>query len=265
MPYPLAVGLITLGSLLVLATIVWGLSQVLRDASIADIAWGLGFVFVAWTYFLYHPTLNPRKAAILVLVSAWGVRLALHILRRNWGQGEDYRYRAMRAKHGRRFGAVSLVTVFWLQAGLMWIVSFPLLAALQAEEPARLTALDIAGICCVAIGLVFEAVGDWQLARFKADPSNKGKVLDQGLWRYTRHPNYFGDAMVWWGLFLFAAATPNGWWTVLSPTVMTALLLKVSGVALLERSLTETKPAYRAYVESTSAFVPWPPRRPDSV
>ena len=152
--------------------------------------------------------------------------------------------------------------MFLLQAALAWIVSTPLAVAQHAANPGRLTSLDWIGLLLWLIGFAFEAGGDLQLARFKRDPANKGKVFDRGFWRYTRHPNYFGDATQWWGYYLIAAAA-GGWWTVFSPVLMTLLLLRVSGVALLEKTLVVTKPQYRAYVESTSAFLPWFPKRKD--
>lgn len=250
-----------LAAVFLLMTAVWVGSLFKRDASIVDIFWGLGFVLAAWVYYIAADPSTLRAGIVVLLVSLWGLRLSGYILWRNWGEGEDYRYREMRQRHPETFARRSLFTVFWLQAGLLWAISIPLLAAIRSPGPAGLSWLDIAGIVFFAVGIVFEAGGDWQMARFKSDPANKGKVLDSGLWRYTRHPNYFGDAMVWWGLFLFAAAA-GAWWTVYSPSLMTALLMKVSGVTLLERNLRESKPGYREYIERTNAFFPW--RRKDS-
>jgi steroid 5-alpha reductase family enzyme len=162
----------------------------------------------------------------------------------------------MRNKHQGRFGWVSLFSVFWLQSLILWIVSLPVFEAVRHLEPDVPTAPDIVGFPVFAVGLFFESVGDWQLARFKADPTNRGRVFDRGLWRYTRHPNDVGDTLVLWGLFLMATSNPGSWWTVLSPILMITL----SGVALLEKDLAKTKPACREYLETTSAFVPWPPR-----
>jgi steroid 5-alpha reductase family enzyme len=242
-----------------LMTLVWVASLLKRDASIVDVFWGLGFVVAAWVYALSREEPTPRGGLVLGLASLWGARLSLYILWRNWGGGEDYRYREMREKSPGTFPIRSLFTVFWLQALLLWGISMPLLQA-QAPGTAFPTWLDGAGLVLFAVGFAFEAGGDWQLARFKADPANAGRVMDRGFWRYTRHPNYFGDAVVWWSFFCFAAATPGGWWTVYAPVLMTVLLMRVSGVTLLEKKLHETKPAYRDYAERTSAFVPWPPR-----
>ncbi len=241
-------------------TLVWILSLIQRDASIIDIFWGLGFVVVAWFYFFSTEAFTMRKVLVVALVSLWGLRLSIHILLRSIGRGEDYRYRDMRERHSRHFVIWSLFVIFWLQAAILWFVSAPLLAAQYSARPERLTWLDLLGLLVFVIGLLFEAVGDWQLARFKKDIANKGKVMQSGLWRYTRHPNYFGDALVWWGLFLIALSTPGSLWTIASPIVMTFLLLKVSGVSLLEQSLSETKPEYRDYARRTNAFFPWRPR-----
>lgn len=254
--------LIGLATILAVLTFAWVLSLRLRDASLADICWGLGFVLLAWLYWLLSPTLTPRSWLVAGLVTLWGARLSWHILRRNRGKGEDPRYQAMRASHGKAFWWRSLFTVFWLQGAILWFVGLPLLAAVRAAQPAGLTIVDGIAALVFGAGFGFEVVGDRQLLRFRADPSNRGRVLDRGLWRYTRHPNYFGDATLWWGLYGFAAATPGGWLTVLSPALMTFLLMRVSGVTLLEQSLTASKPGYRAYIARTPAFFPWFPRTP---
>ena len=236
--------LLGLGIILTASTLVWMISVRLEDASIADICWGLGFVLLAW---LLPPVADADTAVLAgrVLITLWGARLSLHIFRRNHGKGEDPRYRAMRASHGRAFWWRSLFTVFWLQGAILWFVALPLLVAVRASSPAALTAVDGLGVLLFAVGFGFEVVGDYQLERFRGEPSNRGKVLDRGLWRYTRHPNYFGDATLWWGLYAIAAATPSGWLTVLSPALMTFLLMRVSGVTLLEDGLKASKPGYR--------------------
>jgi steroid 5-alpha reductase family enzyme len=248
-----------LGATLTALTVVWALSVKLRDASIADVCWGSGFVSLAWLYCLLSPTMTSRSWLVATLTTMWGARLSLHIFRRNHGKGEDPRYRAMRTAQGPAFWWRSLFTVFWLQGAILWFVALPLLVAVRAARPG-LTTLDGLGVVLFAIGFAFETVGDYQLARFKREPSNRGKVLDHGLWRYTRHPNYFGDATLWWGLYVIATAVPGGWLTVLSPALMTFLLIRVSGVTLLEDGLKASKPDYRAYMERTPAFFPWFPR-----
>jgi steroid 5-alpha reductase family enzyme len=239
----------------------WGVSLVRRNVSIVDVWWGPGFALLAAVSFVLAPAPGPRGALLLGLVALWGLRLGLHLFVRNHGQGEDPRYARMRRHHGARFAWVSLGTVFGLQAVLQWFVSLPVQVAQLIPGARPLGLLDAIGVALFAIGLFFETVGDLQLTRFRADPTNRGRVLDTGLWRYTRHPNYFGDCLAWWGLFVVAMSTPRGFATIASPLAMTFLLLRVSGVALLERSLVHTRPAYRDYVERTSAFFPRPPRR----
>ena len=241
-------------------TILWIASLILRDSSIVDIFWGAGFVLANWLYFALSDGFAGRQWLLNILVTGWGLRLSFHILWRNWGKGEDYRYRQMREKAGDRWWWQSYLQVFVLQGFLMWIISIPLLAGQYSPTPDRLTVLDWIAAGIWAIGFFFEAGGDAQMARFKANPANKGKVLDRGVWRYTRHPNYFGDATQWWAYYLVAVAA-GGWWTIFSPIIMTTFLLRVSGVTLLEKNLKETKPQYREYIETTSAFIPWFPKK----
>jgi len=250
--------LINLAAIAALTFLLWLVSLPLRDASIVDIFWGLGFVAVAWLSSTLAGFPGYRSLLVAALATIWGVRLSGYLAWRNIGHTEDRRYREMRARWGGRFPVVSLFTVFWLQALILWIVAFPLQTAAASEISLNL--IDLAGVALWLIGLIFETVGDAQLARFKADPANAGRVLQSGLWRYTRHPNYFGDFLVWWGFYLVAAAG-GAWWTVFSPLLMSVLLMKVSGVALLERSIAERRPEYRDYIERTNAFFPWPPRR----
>ncbi len=242
----------------------WMLSLILKDAGIADIFWGMGFVLVAWVTFFLADGYLLRKVLITALVSIWGLRLALYIGLRKRGKGEDPRYQKWRSRHGKRFWWVSLFTVFGLQGILLWVISLVVQAGQIASTPAGLRLLDGAGLLVWIVGFVFEAAGDFQLARFKADPHNRGKVMDRGLWAYTRHPNYFGESLMWWGIFLITFSTPKSFWTVISPVTITFLLLRVSGVTLLEKTITEKRPAYRAYKESTSAFFPWFPGKKKS-
>lgn len=238
----------------------WAVSLRRRDASLIDAFWGPGFVLVAALGALFGGGSPPRRLLLLALVAIWGARLGLHIHRRNRGRGEDYRYRAMRERWGERFGVASLFTVFLLQAALALVVAAPLLAAASAPAPRALGLLDLVGCALWLLGFLFEAIGDAQLARFRRDPANRGRVMDQGLWRLSRHPNYFGDAALWWGYYLIAAAAPEARWSLAGPLVMTFLLVRISGVALLEQGLTASKPGYAEYVARTSAFFPWPPR-----
>ena len=241
----------------------WVVSLVLRNASIVDITWGLGFVVVAWVSALRADAASGAASVLVAMVTVWGLRLGVYLFWRNHGNGEDYRYVAMRRRWGKRFWLISLATVFVLQGALMWIVSLPVQVAHvgDARDGALAGVALVIGLALYAIGLLFEVVGDAQLARFKADPTNEGKVMRSGLWRYTRHPNYFGDACVWWGVGIVAQAVTGTWWALLGPLVMNILLLRVSGVALLERSLRKRKPDYAEYVRTTSAFVPRPPRQ----
>ena len=238
----------------------WRLSLRLRNASIVDVYWGPGFAAIAAIAWAASPGPGRRGALLLAMTALWGLRLGAYLGWRNRGKGEDPRYAAMRRHHGERFGRVSGYSVFALQALLMWIVSLPVQAALLAPGAAALGALDVLGVGLWAAGLFFEAVGDWQLARFKAEPANRGRVMDRGLWRYTRHPNYFGDCCIWWAFFLFAAAG-GGWWSFVGPLLMSFLLLRVSGVALLEKDIGQRRPGYRDYVLRTNAFFPGPPKR----
>jgi steroid 5-alpha reductase family enzyme len=234
---------------------------VLKNASIADVFWGLGFVLVAWLTFFFAQGYPGRKMLLTLCTTLWGLRLSLHILWRNWGQGEDRRYQAWRASRGDSFWWVSLFTVFLTQAILLWLISLAVQVGQSSPVPVGLTGLDFLGLLLWCIGFMFEAVADWQLARFKADPANRGKVMNLGLWAYSRHPNYFGESLIWWGLFLIALPTPYGWYALVSPVLITFLLLRVSGVTLLEKDIGERRPEYREYAETTSAFVPWFPKR----
>ena len=238
----------------------WILSVAVKNASIVDIVWGSGFVVVAWVSYAVADGDDARRLVIALLVSIWGVRLAGYLAKRNIGHGEDYRYRAMRKHWGARFPVVSLVTVFLLQGVLMWIVSIGVQLGQVPETPA-FGPIGTMGILVWIVGLAFEAVGDLQLARFKADPANAGKVMDKGLWSLTRHPNYFGDSLVWWGIAIVAAESGLGAWGFLGAALMTFLLVRVSGVALLEKSLSKRKEGYAEYVARTSAFLPRPPKR----
>lgn len=243
-----------------LITLLWVASLFLKDASIIDIFWGTGFVILVWLYFTLTPEgFTGRKFLIALLTTVWGLRLSVHLAVRNLGKGEDFRYRRWRDAAGSGWWWQSYFKVFVLQGALMWLISIPLLAAQISPTPERFTILDYAGAFLWGIGFCFEAVGDWQLARFRMKPENRDKTYDQGLWRYTRHPNYFGDALLWWGYYIIAFAG-GGYWTLISPLVMTFLLWRVSGVRMLERTLVKTKPGYERYIRNTNAFFPWFPR-----
>jgi steroid 5-alpha reductase family enzyme len=236
----------------------WLLSVYKRNVAIVDGVWSLMFLLAACAYAAAAPRLGPRALLILALVTAWALRLSIHISRRNWGQGEDRRYQAIRARNQPHFALKSLYLIFALQAALAWIISLPLLAAILSER--TLGILDYAGAAVWLLGFIFEAGGDWQLARFKADPANRGKVMDRGLWAYTRHPNYFGDFLVWWGFYLIATSA-GAWWSIAGPILMSVLLLRISGVSLLEKDIGERRPDYAGYKRRTNAFFPGLPKR----
>jgi steroid 5-alpha reductase family enzyme len=245
--------MITASAVLALMLVTWTLSLLLRDVSIVDVAWGVGFVVVAWVGVAEGH--GSRRWLVAALVSVWGLRLAGYIARRKLrDRREDPRYAAWREKHGARFPLVSLFTVFLLQGVLILVVSLPV----QGAKDGAPAVVDWLGAVIWATGLFFEAAGDAQLARFKADPANRGRVMDRGLWRFTRHPNYFGDFLVWWGLYAIALSA-GAWWSFPGPLVMTILLTRVSGKDHLEKSMSK-RPGYADYVARTSGFVPLPPR-----
>jgi steroid 5-alpha reductase family enzyme len=238
----------------------WLLSLLLKNASIVDIVWGLGFVITSWVLALTIDGDSTRQILLAVMVGAWGLRLGGYLAKRNIGHGEDWRYKAMRKKKGARFGLISLVTVFGLQGVLMWVVSLPVMFGNSDATPG-VGPLAVIGVMVWAVGLSFEAVGDWQLAKFKKDPNNAGKVMQTGLWSLTRHPKYFGDALLWWGIGIVGAETGTGVVGFIGPVVMTVFLLRVSGVPMLERSLMKRREGYAEYAARTSAFIPRPPKR----
>ncbi len=245
-------------AVLVFAGLGWLLSLRLKDVSIVDSMWSLMFLLSAVSYTLALEETGPRTLLVLSLLAIWAIRLSAYITWRNWGHGEDFRYQEIRADNQPGFEFKSLYMVFGLQGLLAFVISMPLLVAIQSDAPLGL--LDAVGALLWLVGLVFEAGGDWQLARFRVNPDNRGKVLDSGLWALTRHPNYFGDFCIWWGFFLLGLAA-GGWWTFISPLLMSGLLLKVSGVALLEKDIGNRRPEYARYVRETNAFFPGPRRR----
>jgi steroid 5-alpha reductase family enzyme len=251
--------LLALPLLAFMAVLGWAVATARRNVGLVDILWSLFFLAAALAYALAGRHDGARAWLVLALVAVWALRLAVHLALRNWNAPEDHRYRAIRARNEPGFAWKSLYLVFGLQALLAWLISAPLAAAIAGEG--TLGALDALGAALAAFGIVFETIADAQLAAFKADPASAGKVMDRGLWRYTRHPNYFGEFCIAWGLWLFALAA-GAWWTVFAPLLMSVLLLRVSGVALLEKDIAERRPAYRDYVATTNAFFPGPVRRP---
>lgn len=248
--------------LLAYFTALFAVGQRIKDNSIVDIGWGFGYVLTALYSLVRLPDSPARAWLITVLVVIWGGRLTFYLAQRNLGKPEDYRYVQMRKKWGSRFPALkAFVNVYLLQGTLMYIIALPIMVVHWAS-PAGLQALDYIGAAVWAAGFVFEAVGDYQLKQFKRSPKNKGRIMKQGLWRYTRHPNYFGEALMWWGIYLVAASAPYGWLLVFSPLMITGLLVYVSGVPLLEKRYQDNA-EFQQYAQETSKFIPWFPKKTD--
>lgn len=253
-------------AVLVLMLCVWIISVRIKDASIVDVVWGLGFVLIVWVSRLaVGGEWILRHEFVLFATTAWGLRLAGYLAWRNLGKGEDYRYRLMRKKHGDRFAIVSLRTVFLTQAVLMLLVSIPAqIAQMNFSRDIDHQGVDgflVVGLVIWAIGMFFETVGDIQLAKFKGNPDNAGKVMNRGLWRFTRHPNYFGDFCVWWGIWVMAVSSPIAVVGIIGPMLMSFLLMRFSGVPMLEHSIAKRRPGYDEYRKNTSSFFPRPPKR----
>jgi steroid 5-alpha reductase family enzyme len=239
----------------------WLISIPLKDVSFVDSFWAIGFLFVALMTYNMTGGETDRRLLILVITAVWSLRLGSYLFLRWRREGPDGRYVALLKRSGGNIHVASLTKVFLLQGPILWIVSLPVQLGMIQAEPADLGVLAYVGIALAVIGFFFESVGDYQMTRFKADPSNHGKVMDKGLWAYTRHPNYFGDACVFWGLYLIAAETSLGMWSFMGPLLLNWTLVKWSGAALLERRLKVSRPGYVEYLERTSSFIPWPPRR----
>jgi len=246
--------------ILSLMTTLWIVSVVIKNVSIVDMFWGLGFVMVN-TFYFFNTDTTPAKIVMLLLVAIWGLRLSIYLAWRNVGKPEDFRYQEFRKKYGeKKYWWVSYFQTFLLQSILMWIISMPLLGVNLYSTSQHLNFTDYMGMFVWTVGFMFEAGGDFQLARFKKNKLNKGKVLNNGLWHYTRHPNYFGDSAVWWGFGLMVIST-GSYWFVAGSIIMTLLIVKVSGVVLLEKSLNNQKPEYKDYILKTSSFIPWFPKK----
>ena len=247
--------------------LLWLSSLRTKNVSVVDIFWGLGFALLSvfCTVGLSQgwfgeglPKPGGSQWLLTGMVVSWGVRLGGYLFLRNHGKPEDYRYAAMREYWGAKFALRSLITVFTLQATLIWFISLPIQCGLIGQVTSELRCL--LGVAIWLIGLFFESIGDWQMYQFKKNPANKGTVMNRGLWRFTRHPNYFGDFMVWWGIYLYAAQPDSWWWTILGPALMSFLLLRVSGVSLLESSLKNRIQGYEQYIRNTNSFFPWFPK-----
>jgi len=250
---------LTLGVVLFVYMTLWFVVSIIKKRNdVADTAWGLGFVLLAWTSFFLSDDSGMRGLLVGALVSIWGLRLAWHIHRRNRGKGEDYRYLAWRKEWGNWFYPRSYLQVYLLQGALLFLIVLPVLM-INKNAGSALGLLDLVGVAVWLIGFYFESVGDAQLARFIKDPSNKGKLMQSGLWAYTRHPNYFGEVTQWWGIWLIALSVPNGAWAIIGPLTITYLILKVSGIPMLEKKMSE-HPDFSEYKRQVSMFIPLPRR-----
>lgn len=252
--------LLGLAAVIILFTILWGVSVRLENSSIADVAWGPGILAIGLTYFFTGPFLSDgvttRALLTLGLLALWAIRLSVHIGMRQRLHGEDARYVKWRDEYEDHWWWISYFKVFLLQAVIAWVISLPIYFAIVSLAPASLTIVDYLGVVLFAGGWAFEAIADEQLRRFKADRSNKGKILDSGVWKYSRHPNYFGESVLWWGFGLIGLAT-GGVPGLLGPAIMTYLLIYISGVAMLEATM-RAKPGYAQYAGRTPAFLPMP-------
>ena len=242
----------------------WLVSLRVRDVSFIDSWWPVGMVVLAWVSFLQSAEPSPRRLLLVGLCTAWGLRLGVYLFWRWRQHGPDRRYVTMiglaEKERGWGFATSSLLLVFGLQAPLQFVVCLPSQLGQFGRVSGDIGPMASAGAALAVVGILFETIGDWQLTRFKGDPRNAGKVLDTGLWRFTRHPNYFGDACVGWGLFLIAAESPLGLWSLPAPALLTFLLTRWSGVPTVEGRMRRQRPDYEAYVQRTSSFIPWPPK-----
>lgn len=239
----------------------WVYSLIKKDVTIADSLWGLGFVLIAWLTFFRADGFLLRKLLITGLVTVWGLRLFIHLSIRHRGKGEDPRYGLWREKHGQAFWIVSLFKVFLVQALFQWLIAMGVQYGQISDTPAHLTPLDVLGFLIWTIGIVIESFADLQLKQFLSAPANKGKIMNQKLWKYSRHPNYFGETLIWWGLFVIVLSTPWGFWTIVSPLLITYTLLKLTGVTLMEETQFGDNPEYQRYIQKTNAFIPWFPKK----
>ena len=247
---------VTLGIILFLYMNFWFVVSLLTKRNdVADVAWGLGFVLLAWASFFIGETNGIIGIIVTLLVTVWGLRLAWHVHSRNKGKAEDYRYLAWRKEWGKWFYPRSYAQVYMLQGALLFLIALPVLV-INKNFGGDLNILVMLGIAVWIVGFFFEVVGDWQLARFIKNEAHKGKLMTRGLWRYTRHPNYFGEVTLWWGIWLVALSVPYGWLTIIGPLTITVLILKVSGIPMLEKKMAE-HPDFAEYKKKTSVFIPW--------
>ncbi len=251
--------MLTVGAVFLYMNLLFLLALLLKKNDIVDVAWGLGFILITVVYLLLVPDCHWRRMLVSLLVLAWGMRLALYIFLRNRGKKEDFRYAKWKQDWGKNWIVRSYLQVFLLQGFFMLCIAYPLFLYTSSQHSA-LSILDVLGVLLWLLGFFFEAVGDAQMRGFKLNPANKGRIMDQGLWRYTRHPNYFGESTMWWGILIITLNVAHGWISILSPIVITTLLLRVSGVPLLEKKY-DTNPDYREYIRKTSSFIPRLPKK----
>ena len=243
-------------------TVFFIIGTVRKNNGMVDIGWGLGFVVVAWLMLLLRLPASLSQLTITLLITLWGLRLFTHILKRNHGKPEDFRYAAFRRAWGRWLIPRAFFQVYMLQGVFMYLISLPVILSRGGNAPTQ-PWLYALGLVIFAVGFSFEAIGDAQLAAFLRDPAHRGQLMTGGLWRYTRHPNYFGEATIWWGILLLGLSGGVSWLAVLSPITITLLLLFVSGVPLLEKSM-KNRPGYTEYARQTSIFLPWFPKKTKS-
>ena len=255
--FDLSASLIALACAATLAILAWVYSLLRGNVAIVDSLWSLMMLLCLVVYLALADSGGPRSLPVLIMLAAWALRLSLHITIRNHGQPEDRRYQAIRRNNEPNFRFKSVYIVFLLQAFLAWVICLPALAAVSGKTAPG--PLDYAGVALWLTGMFFQAMGDHQLKRFRQQADSQGQVLDSGLWRYTRHPNYFGEATLWWGFYLIALSA-GAWWTIISPVLMTFLLLRVSGVVMLEKDIQERRPGYLEYIRNTNAFFPGRPK-----
>jgi len=248
---------INLGAALIFMISGWIVSLIIKKASIADRMWGLGFVIIAWLTFYNSNGFLPRQVILLSVVTVWGMRLFIHITMRSWGKEEDPRYGAWRKEHGSKFWLISLFKVFIIQAIFMFNVSLGVQLGILSSESSHLTLFDYAGLAIWITGFIIESSADRQLKTFLNKPQNAGKIMNKKLWSLSRHPNYFGESLQWWGIFIIVLSCPFGYVTIISPVLITYSLLKISGVTMMESVEFSDNPEYIKYVEETNAFIPW--------
>lgn len=255
----IAILVINLAAVMLFEFLGWLVSLKKKNVTIADSMWGAGFIIITWLTFILGDGYLVRNVIITVPVTIWGLRLSYHITRRSIGKPEDPRYTEWRNEYGNKFPVVSLFRVFLVQGLFMWLIALSIQLAQLFPRPESLTLADYAGLGIWVIGFIIESSADRQLAHFIQDPANRGRVMRYKLWRYSRHPNYFGEATIWWGIYVICCATEYGFLTIISPMLITYTLLKITGVSLMEQTMFKGNAEYEDYKRTTSSFIPWFP------